>query len=156
MSPGFLSSTVPIVTSAPTVALYRDASLQGWGDHRDSFSASDFWTYSEKLLHINRLELEAAFRALRSFVHFLSGRAEFHDGCLLRQQGGGSSVLTSLCLDRKKCYFGVRVRGFLSPPGQTEDCSRCPQPLAKHSPHRVDSSRGHFATGVKRVVSPHG
>ena len=37
---------------------------------------------------------------------------------------------------------------------QTEHCSRCTQPLKEHSPHRVDSSRGHFKTGVERVVSP--
>ena len=69
------SSDSHTVIPAPTVELYTDASLQGRGAHVDSVSVPGYWTYSEKLLHIDRLELEAAFRARRSFVHFLRGKA---------------------------------------------------------------------------------
>ena len=57
-----------IVTPVPKVEFYTDTSLQSWGGHVDSLSMLGYWTYSEKLLHINKLELEAVFHALQSFV----------------------------------------------------------------------------------------
>ena len=82
--------------------LYTDASLQGWGGHVDSLSVSGYWSCSETLLHINRLELEAAFRPLRSFVHFLRGKAvllctdNMTVACYVSKEGGARSTL--LCV----------------------------------------------------------
>ena len=102
LSPGFLSSAVPIVKSAPTVELCTDASLQGCGGHVNSLSVSGYWTCSEKVLHIKRLELEAAFHALQSIVHFLRGMAVLlctdntTVACYVNKEGGARS--TPLCV----------------------------------------------------------
>ena len=61
-----------------------------------------------------------------------------HDSCLLRQQGGGSSVHTSLCPDRRNVTLVPDPGGFSlsqTHSRQTKHCSRCPQPFTEHSPH---------------------
>ena len=114
--PEFLSSTVPIVRPVPTVELYTDASLQGWGGHVDSLSVSGCWTHTEKLLHINRLELEATFRSLQAFEQFLKGKTVrlFTDNttvaCYVNKEGGARS--THLGLRTEDMLFWCQSRGI--------------------------------------------
>lgn len=53
--------------------IFSDASLTGWGAHCNGEGARGFWKESEKTLHINYLELTAAFIALRCFCSDLRG-----------------------------------------------------------------------------------
>ena len=78
LSLGFLSDAVPMVTPSPMVELYMDTTLQGWGSHVDSFSALGYWTHSKKLLHINRLELVVAFRAVFCTLSEGQGSSPLH------------------------------------------------------------------------------
>ena len=63
---------------------------------------SGYWTCFEKVLHIKRLELEAAFDALQSIVHFLRGMAVLlctdntTVACYVNKEGGARS--TPLCV----------------------------------------------------------
>ncbi|XP_073668191.1 uncharacterized protein [Paramisgurnus dabryanus] len=50
-----------------------DASLTGWGALCDGVPASGSWPESERLWHINRLELKAVFLALQSFATLIGG-----------------------------------------------------------------------------------
>ena len=52
--------------------IFSDASLNGWGAFCGSEGARGNWTLEERTLHINYLELKAAFLALRSFAQDLS------------------------------------------------------------------------------------
>ena len=87
-----------------------------------SHSVLGYWTYSREL-HINRLQLEAAFRALRSFAHFLRGKVVllYTDNMMVacsanKGDGGGVAGPHHSVSGQKKCYSGTGIRGFLSQP----------------------------------------
>lgn len=48
--------------------IFSDASLTGWGASWNGNHTNGFWTASQRKLHINYLELIAAFHALRCFA----------------------------------------------------------------------------------------
>ena len=50
-----------------SIQLFTDASNEGWGSHLEPRSTQGLWSPQEKGLHINVLELKAAFLALRRF-----------------------------------------------------------------------------------------
>ena len=50
-----------------SIQLLTDASNKGWGAHLEPSSTQGLWSPQEKVLHINVLELKAAFLALRRF-----------------------------------------------------------------------------------------
>ena len=93
--------------------LYTNASLQGWEGHMDSLSVLGYWTCSEKLLYINRLKLEAAFDALRSFVHILRGKAVLLCtdnttlACYVNKEGGARS--TPLCVRTEEMLLWCQI-----------------------------------------------
>lgn len=51
--------------------IYSDASLTGWGAACGDETARGSWDASERLMHINCLELQAAFFGLKCFVKHL-------------------------------------------------------------------------------------
>lgn len=53
----------------PTIIITSDASLTGWGAHSGEFHAKGNWAHEHIDLHINVLELWAAFLALKTFVN---------------------------------------------------------------------------------------
>lgn len=61
----------PIKESLPTLTINADASLSGWGAVCNGVSTGGPWSRQESSLHINVLELRAAFLALRSFADSL-------------------------------------------------------------------------------------
>ena len=67
-----LTMGVPIQEPVPDFLLFTDASETAWGARLSTYSASGMWTDTEKLLHINVLELLAVHRALLSFAHLCS------------------------------------------------------------------------------------
>ena len=52
--------------------IFSDASLNDWGVAYDESRTHGWWSDEEKSLHINSLELRAAFYALQCFVSDLS------------------------------------------------------------------------------------
>jgi len=54
----------------PDLIIYSDASLSGWGGTCKGVNTSGPWTWKEKCLHINQLELLAAFNCLRAFAPY--------------------------------------------------------------------------------------
>lgn len=61
-------SACPIRTFKFQQEIFSDASLTGWGAHANGENIQGFWTVSEGKLHINHLELIAAFLALKAFA----------------------------------------------------------------------------------------
>ncbi|KAF7238272.1 Enzymatic polyprotein [Varanus komodoensis] len=62
---------VPFRPPQPTVTVYTDASLIGWGATCAGLRVQGAWTQREAARHINFLELLAIFNALKSFVTVL-------------------------------------------------------------------------------------
>lgn len=58
----------PIRSSNYSLEIFSDASLTGWGAHCNGENAHGFWSQEEKKLHINQLEIIAAFLALKCFA----------------------------------------------------------------------------------------
>ncbi len=55
----------------PDLVLYSDACTKGWGGHiKDGTSTGGDWSAEEMKLHINILELKAAFLTLQTFCRF--------------------------------------------------------------------------------------
>ena len=50
-----------------------DAGPTGWGAYCGSHEIHAMWSNSEKLLHINHLEMLAVIKALRTFYHLMVG-----------------------------------------------------------------------------------
>lgn len=57
----------------PSLTLVTDASLDGWGAHLGALQVAGHWSPDWQGCHINLLELEAVFRALRHFHHLVRG-----------------------------------------------------------------------------------
>ena len=64
----------PIVPTYPQIALTSDASKTGWGASCLPKRTGGRWTPVESSLHINVLELTAAWFALKSFESLVSGK----------------------------------------------------------------------------------
>ena len=60
------TATNPISRDPPQIFVQSDASLIGWGAVCDNVTTGGRWTAEESQLHINVLELQAAFFALQS------------------------------------------------------------------------------------------
>lgn len=58
----------PIRKNKFALEIETDASLTGWGARCNNKTASGPWTQEEAKLHINMLELHAAFLGLKSFA----------------------------------------------------------------------------------------
>ena len=69
----WLQKGVPIVLPPPDKELFTDASMLGWGAHCDQHSVHGVWSEGQMALHINLLEMEAAFLALSHFHRLLCG-----------------------------------------------------------------------------------
>ena len=99
----WLSRGVPLVPLAPTVFLYTDASLAGWGGHLGSSTASGRWPNSAEGKSINWLELKAVQLCLRQFAPQVQSQVVqlFSDNSTVvshinKQGGARSSSLSNL------------------------------------------------------------
>ena len=85
---------VPIALPPPSLHLFTDASMQGWGAHLGMQVASGLWTPLQQSLHINLLEMEAVRLALLAFLPSLRGSQilvrtdNTSVACYLNKQGG--------------------------------------------------------------------
>ena len=71
---GWLNRGVPISQPAPQATLFTDASGFSWRAHSSVLRASGSWEPEMIPLHINLLEMEAAFRALRQLAPHSKGK----------------------------------------------------------------------------------
>ena len=63
----------PLRQNDPDLIIYSDASLSGWGGCCNGVTARGPWTSTDRLKHINELELTAAFHCIRSFASCAAG-----------------------------------------------------------------------------------
>lgn len=62
-----------LIKSRPfKMEIFSDASKTGWGANCGNAKTHGFWTKAETLLHINCLELVAAFNGLKTFARFIT------------------------------------------------------------------------------------
>ena len=82
----------------PDLALFSDASLEGWGATIKDLQFSGAWSIQEKKLHINNLELRAIWNALKEAELLVSNKvvSVFSDNttalAYLVKQGGTKSL----------------------------------------------------------------
>jgi len=62
-----LTAGVPLRVPPPDLTLFTDASTVGWGAHIDQTQAEGLWTATQRLWHINNLELWTVLLALKQF-----------------------------------------------------------------------------------------
>ncbi len=72
--PGLLSQGSTIGRVSFSKVVYTDASLRGWGAPCDGVALRGVWTPAQRHLHINHLEMLAAFLALKHFCQVLTGQ----------------------------------------------------------------------------------
>ena len=80
--------------------IFTDASKEGWGAHLNKRTARETWSVPESKLHINHLEQNAVFLALKEFQdlfkqHSPGSHRQHNSGCLYQQRRGMKSG--SLC-----------------------------------------------------------
>ena len=63
---GRLTQGVSLSVPVPSLHLWTDASLEGWGAHSQDWQAQGLWSPAQARLHINVLELKAMLFALRA------------------------------------------------------------------------------------------
>ena len=91
-------ATVPLHLPKPSISIYTDASMEGWGAHMGEFMIQGTWSPQESKLHINVLELKAVHYALKELV----SRSPHHKviqvvtdnttvACYINKQGGTRS-----------------------------------------------------------------
>ena len=104
--PHWLTQGVPITLPPPQEFLFTDASMAGWGAHVASLTAAGSWESEWASAHINLLELEAVFRALRQFIACLKGKHVLVNtdnttvSCYINRQGGARSRSLSLLSEK--------------------------------------------------------
>ena len=74
MDLAWLGQGVPISLPRVQEILFTDSSQVGWGAHMGDLTASGQWSPVFAKLHINMLELEAAWMALKEFVSAVEGK----------------------------------------------------------------------------------
>ena len=83
----------------PHITIQSDASLSGWGAFCQSVKIGGLWLENEKHLHINQLELKAAYLALEAFSKTLSRKHTFatrqQNSCCIHQLNGGHIIKSS-------------------------------------------------------------
>ena len=72
-NPDNLARGASLSASTPQFTILTDASFQGWGAVCNQIPISGTWEQAFRSAHINVLELQAVWNALRHFVHDLRG-----------------------------------------------------------------------------------
>ena len=131
---------VPLQDPLPDVVMFTDASASGWGAHLDRRQASGLWVPSERLAHINVLELLAVLRGLQSFLSDCVGKTvqvqtDNTTAVAYLRNGGGTrslvlhrvaSAIFEFCLLHSICIQSLHIPGRLN---ETADAlSRCTLP----------------------------
>ena len=92
INPNFRHTKSSIVIQEPSVILYTDASEQGWGAHCGENQTRGVWSPSQKMQHINVLEITAILLAMQDLTSNLK------NVCMLIK----SDSMSALAYIRKK------------------------------------------------------
>ena len=65
---------MPLQATVPQLAIYTDASANGWEAHCDRQSAAGLWVPTEVARHISELELLAVLKAVIRFLPLIRGK----------------------------------------------------------------------------------
>ena len=92
-----------IITPSPDLMIETDASMKGWGAHCNGATTQGMWSSSEQKMHINCLELTAAFFCSESIHKNIeiqtcppSSRQYYNSGSNKQNGGGGHKVKSSV------------------------------------------------------------
>ena len=115
-----LHQGVSLEVKTPSVHLWTDASLAGWGGHTSSWQASGLWDATERHLHINALEIRAMLKCLQLLPSLEKGTVVALQGdnttalAYVRNLGGTRSFQ---CYDEAKavCLWAERNGVTLMP-----------------------------------------
>ena len=69
------SSRVPLHVLPPSLLLYTDASVTGWGTYLFDLTADDVLPREEKNLHISFLEMKVVILALNAYLDQVLGKS---------------------------------------------------------------------------------
>jgi hypothetical protein len=118
---------VPLIPPAPTLRLFTDASVDGWGAHVGDLTLQGPWTIQEKALHINVLEMRAVTLALTAVDtspgdHVMVSSDNITVVAYIKHQGGTKSrtlwketqPLFQLAIDRQITLSAVHIPGHLN------------------------------------------
>ena len=141
-----LMSGQKIMEHPPEFLLFTDASRQGWGAHLRDLEAQGLWSTSDRLYHINVLELRAVFLGLQAFLQAVQGSSVVARTdnttvvAYIRNQGGTRSrLLTAVTREILDCMFRVgSTRGQIN---SAEPTSFSPQ-NGPSTPSYASRSRG--------------
>jgi hypothetical protein len=110
---------VALLHTFPSLTLYTDSSLQGWGAFLEGKSVSGVWSLVQQQEHINLLEMRALLLALQHFKTFLVSKAVMlaTDNttvvAYLQNQGGEELAAMLSFFFAKKLFFFVFFRTFI-------------------------------------------
>ena len=124
----WLTQGVPIAPPQAQEILFTDASQVGWGAHMGDLTASGTWPPCLAQAHINLLELEAVWMALKAFVEAAEGKHVLLNtdnttvAAYVNKQGGAHSFTLSKrveamllwCQDRRILLSAKYVSGKLN------------------------------------------
>ena len=124
----WLTQGVPIAPPQAQEILFTDASQVGWGAHMGDLTASGTWPPCLAQAHINLLELEAVWMALKAFVEAAEGKHVLLNtdnttvAAYVNKQGGAHSFTLSKrveamllwCQDRRILLSAKYVPGKLN------------------------------------------
>ena len=116
----WLTQGVPIAPPQAQEILFTDASQVGWGAHMGDLTASGTWPPCLAQAHINLLELEAVWMALKAFVEAAKGKHVLLNtdnttvAAYVNKQGGPTR--SPFPREWKPCFFGVRIAGSFYQP----------------------------------------
>ena len=110
---------IPLRIDPPSHTIYTDASLSGWGAHREpeGLLFHGLWTEDQSRLHINVLEMKAIFLSLSQAVHKVKNSTTVV--AYIRHQGGTYSTelseevwnVLNLCLAHNIQLLAMHIPG---------------------------------------------
>jgi len=122
-----LTIGVPVIPLAPTLRLYTDACVDGWGAHSGNLSFQGLWSPLERTLHSNVLEMRAVLLALQAVQTSPKDRVLISSDnttvvAYINHQGGTKSkslweetlLLFNLAIQRKIFLRAVHIPGRLN------------------------------------------
>ena len=160
----WLQQGVPIAPPPCDEELFTDASNDGWGAHIAHLEASGSWPSSMKGCHINLLELEAVFLALKEFKLFIQNKhilvcTDNTTVACYVNKGGGRSFQTSV----QESRGSPEVVSPLSDRDNSQICSRQDEhrggfleSLESGHSNRVDSSPLGVRAGLENMAQTDG
>ena len=152
----FLFTVVPLCRPQPTLFIFTDASLVGWGAHLGDLSASGLWSAYWQTQHINVLELRAVMLALKSFTHILLSTDNMTVAAYLNKERGGRGLNFVFCgyQSVRMVYEKTGVSDSQVRARETKCSGRLAIQERADNAHRVDYPQGDTISDISILRSP--